>query len=158
MPKTKRWNEITLREAVKTSISVRQVISKLGLVEAGGNYRQIKKYIEEYNISTVHFLGMHANKGKKFAPRYMHTLKELLVLKSDVQSFKLKKRLFLEKIKTPKCEMCGWDKMSKDGRIPVELDHINGDKFDNRLLNLRILCPNCHSLQLTHRGRNKKKT
>jgi 5-methylcytosine-specific restriction endonuclease McrA len=42
------------------------------------------------------------------------------------------------------------------GRITVELDHINGDHYDNRIENLRILCPNCHSLQPTHRGRNKK--
>jgi predicted HNH restriction endonuclease len=43
-----------------------------------------------------------------------------------------------------------------DGRVPVELDHINGDKNDNRLENLCILCPNCHSVQPTHRGPNQK--
>lgn len=55
------------------------------------------------------------------------------------------------------CEDCGWAKSSEDGRIPVELDHINGDRHDNRLENLRILCPNCHSLRLTHRGKNIQK-
>ncbi|QQS22454.1 HNH endonuclease [Candidatus Saccharibacteria bacterium] len=59
--------------------------------------------------------------------------------------------------KKPKCEICGWEERSIDGRIPVELDHINGIHSDNRLENLRILCPNCHSLQPTHRGRNKKR-
>ncbi|MEX2398487.1 MAG: HNH endonuclease [Candidatus Saccharimonadales bacterium] len=59
-------------------------------------------------------------------------------------------------MKLPKCELCGWDKRSIDGRTPVELDHINGDRYDNRLENLRVLCPNCHSLQPTHRGRNMK--
>ncbi|MGB4076287.1 MAG: HNH endonuclease [Minisyncoccia bacterium] len=39
--------------------------------------------------------------------------------------------------------------------MPVELDHVNGDRHDNRIENLRILCPNCHSLKPTHRGRNK---
>ena len=48
-------------------------------------------------------------------------------------------------------------KKSIDGRIPLELDHINGDRHDNRIKNLRILCPNCHSLQPTHRGRNMNK-
>jgi hypothetical protein len=63
---------------------------------------------------------------------------------------------FKEGIKKEECEMCGWAKSSLDGRIPLELDHINGDHHDNRLINLRILCPNCHSLQPTHRGKNKK--
>ena len=44
------------------------------------------------------------------------------------------------------------------GTEPEELDHINGNPRDNRLKNLRVLCPNCHSLKPSHRGRNKKKT
>ncbi len=84
-------------------------------------------------------------------------IQTLLKNDSRVQSFKLKKRLFEEKIKMPVCEMCGWAKISLDGRIPVKLDHVNGNRNDNRIENLRILCPNCHSLQLTHRGKNKKK-
>ena len=84
------------------------------------------------------------------------TFKDILVENSIYQSFKLKKRLFLAKLKEPKCEECDWAKISVDGRIPLELDHINGDRHDNRLENLRVLCPNCHSLKLTHRGRNRK--
>lgn len=83
-------------------------------------------------------------------------IETLLVLGANVQSYKLKKRLYESGLKTPKCELCGWAKMSLDGRIPLALDHINGDRLDNRLHNLRILCPNCHSLQPTHRGLNKK--
>lgn len=77
---------------------------------------------------------------------------------SNVQSNTLRRRLFKEGIKEPKCELCGWAETSIDGRIPVELDHINGVRTDNRLDNLRILCPNCHSLQITHRGKNKRTT
>ena len=71
------------------------------------------------------------------------------------RTLKLIVRLFKAGLKKAGCEECGWAKLSADGRIPVELDHINGDRYDNRIENLRILCPNCHSLKSTHRGRNK---
>lgn len=79
---------------------------------------------------------------------------KILVRGSDYQSHKLKNRLLKEGIKPKRCEECNWAKTSSDGRLPLELDHINGDKRDNRLKNLRVLCPNCHSLKPTHRGRN----
>lgn len=155
--KLRKWNEESLRLATANSTSKRQVLNKLGLVEAGGNYEQIGKYINLYKISTTHFLGQKSNLGKKIPRNPIYKITEILVQNSTFQSHKLKKRLFSEKIKKPKCEICSWAKVSVDGRIPLELDHINGDHHDNRINNLRILCPNCHSLQSTHRGRNKKK-
>jgi 5-methylcytosine-specific restriction endonuclease McrA len=133
------------------------VIKKLGLVPAGGNYDQVKRYIAELNVNTDHFTGMGWNTGvRKITVTPAVPLEKLLTTCSPVQSYKLKKRLFDAGLKEPKCELCGWSEKSVDGRIPVELDHINGIREDNRITNLRILCPNCHSLQLTHRGRNKK--
>src|SRR5258708_23616780 len=90
--------------------------------------------------------------GKPLIP-----LENILVKGSLYQSFKLKNRLFKQGLKTEKCEECGWAKLAADGRLPLELDHINGDRHDNRLENLRVLCPNCHSLKTTHTGRNRIK-
>jgi len=146
-----------LFDAVKKSGSYRQVLKTLHLREAGGNYEQLKKYIREYELDISHFHGRAWNKGKRIVRKFIIPIEQILVKGSEYQSFKLKRRLFYHGLKNPKCELCSWATMSVDGRIPLELDHINGDRHDNRIENLRILCPNCHSLQLTHRGRNRKK-
>ncbi|MEX0877762.1 MAG: HNH endonuclease signature motif containing protein [Candidatus Spechtbacterales bacterium] len=157
MSKPRKWNNDQLRVAVEESFSVRQVIQRLGLKPAGGNYDQINKYIKELGLNTLHFTGRGWNVGLKFRMNPPKPIEEILVKNSTYQSYKLKKRLFSEGLKKTKCELCGWAQRSVDGRIPVELDHINGDKNDNRLKNLRILCPNCHSLQPTHRALNSGK-
>lgn len=133
------------------------VLQKLGLVPAGGNYHQVSLRIVALELNTNHFMGKGWNVGWQFDPRApKRKLSELLVKDRPTQSHKLRLRLIDEGLKQPKCEECGWGKTAPDGRLPLELDHINGDHYDNRLENLRILCPNCHSLQPTHRGKNKK--
>lgn len=156
MPKKRSWTDEELIVAVKESKSYRAVLIKLGLIPAGGNYDQIKRRIRELAIPADHFTGKGWNVGGMFIPKPAVPVELLLVEGSNVQSYKLKTKLFAKGIKKPKCELCGWAAVAIDGRIPLELDHINGRRCDNRLENLRILCPNCHSLQPTHRGRNKK--
>ncbi len=154
----RKWSIFQLKRAANESLSIRQILAKLGLKEAGGNYSQIKKYLVLYQIDVRHFKGRAWNKGIKMPFRPKLLLSEVLTKHNYFQSYKLKSRLFKEGLKSKKCELCGWSEKALDGRIPLELDHINGDSKDNRLQNLRILCPNCHSLQPTHRGRNIKST
>ena len=154
MNRKRKWSVEDLKIAVLQSKSIRSVIIRLNLKPAGGNYEQVKKYIKENSLDTQHFTGKGWNKGMKFIVPPTRSLDSVLISESNFQSFKLKNRLFKSCLKFPKCEECGWAKKSADGRIPVELDHINGNRHDNRLENLRILCPNCHSLKPTHRGLN----
>lgn len=156
MPRSKSWSDEELITAVKASFSLRAVIINLRLIPAGGNYVQVAKRIDELQLDTAHFTGKGWNVGLQFNPKPPEKLDTILVKGRRFQSNGLKKRLFNAGLKERKCELCGWCEVSVDGRIPVELDHINGDHSDNRLENLRILCPNCHSLQTTHRGLNKK--
>ena len=147
------YSEQDLREAVKKSTSIRQVLEKLNIVPAGGNYQTTNRRIKKLNIDISHFTGQAWNKGKVIGPK--RSVEEYLVENSVVQSFKLKSRLIAEGLKEHKCECCGiteWNGKS----APIELDHINGNHHDNRLENLRLLCPNCHAQTETYRGKNKK--
>lgn len=155
--KRRSWSIEQLNKAVKDSRSYRQVLLKLGLREAGGNFEQIKKYCFELKLNTKHFKGSAWNKGLTGIGKPRIPLEKILVKKSYFQSFKLKNRLFSAGLKSKFCELCGWAKKTQDNYLPLELDHINGDRHDNRLTNLRILCPNCHSLTPHHRGRGRKK-
>jgi len=153
----RKWTRYQLEEAVKISRSIRQVLGILGLVEAGGNYASIKKFLKLYKINTSHFTGPGWRRGSKIPMTPPKPLEEVLIKNCNYQSYRLKLRLFAAQLKPRYCEECGWAEVTKDGRLPLELDHINGDRYDNRLDNLRILCPNCHSLKPTHRGLNRKK-
>lgn len=152
----RKWTEKQLKSSVKKSRSIRQILHALGLKEAGGNYKQIKKYIKEYNLDDSHLKGRGWSKGLKGIGRPRIPLNEILVENSTFQSYKLKNRLFKAKLKPQHCEECNWAEKTPEGHLPLEIDHINGNSYDNRLINLRILCPNCHSLKPGHRGRRKK--
>ena len=147
------YSETELREAVKSSGGIRQVLNKLGLKEAGGNYETTKRRIQFYGIDTSHFHGKVWNKGQIIGPK--NPIETYLKENKVVQSNNLKKRLLKENIKQYKCECCGITEWMGQP-TPLELDHINGVKTDNRLENLRLLCPNCHAQTSTYRGKNKK--
>lgn len=149
------WTPEQLRDAIDHSSSYRQVLIKLRLREAGGNYEQLKRYVHELGLDVTHFKGKSWNKGLRGIRRSQIPLEEILIKNSFFQTFKLKKRLFAAKRKPMYCEECGWAERTKDGYLPLELDHVNGDRRDHRLENLRVLCPNCHSLKPTHRGRKR---
>lgn len=150
------WTKEQLKEAVKKAYSYRQVLNKIGLRATGGNYVQVKKYIQEYNFDISHFKGRGWNKGLNFLFTPKIPLEKILVKNSNFQSYKLKNRLIKEKLKIGKCEECGWAEISFDGRLPLELHHIDGNSHNNLLENLQILCPNCHSLKPNYRGRKNK--
>ncbi len=65
-------------------------------------------------------------------------------------------RKYLEDKFNNKCCVCGWNQVNPStGKVPLEIDHINGNAEDNDEQNLRIVCPNCHSLSPNFRNLNK---
>jgi hypothetical protein len=151
----KKYTPKELEDAVKASVSLRQVLQLLNIVPAGGNYQTLKKAISHFQLDTNHFTGQNIT-GRKL-PLRRKTIEEYLTKNSGVQSNKLRKYILDGKIFSHVCSSCNLSEwLSKP--IPLELDHINGDSTDNELSNLRLLCPNCHALTPTYRGRNIKKS
>lgn len=153
-----KFSKEQLETAVKNSLSISEVCRKLGIVPRGGNYKTLKSKLTNYNISIIHFTGKGWNQGKrfkKFSKEY--SLEEALVKNSPyINGNSLKKRLIRENILSYKCDTCKLDSWNRKF-ITLELDHINGINNDNRLSNLRLLCPNCHSQTQNFRGKNKLK-
>ena len=135
------------RQAVAESLSVRQVLGRIGLVPAGGNYKTVHGRIKQLGLDTSHFTGAGWNVG----PRYQMLGKPfswdgILVENSAYSStFHLRNRLIQHGLKEAKCEKCGLTEWL-DEAIPLELHHANGVNNDHRLTNLQLLCPNCHAL------------
>lgn len=111
----------------------------------------LKKWTARWRIPTDHF-DPNASKSKAARAR-RQPLDALLVEHSTAERGKLKARLYEEGIKERTCELCGQDETWGGGRMSLILDHINGVRDDNRIQNLRIVCPNCNATFDTHCGR-----
>ena len=140
---------------VTECLSVAQVLARLGLVPAGGNYKTVHNRVRKLGLDTSHFTGAAWNRRERYQIlRPAASLSNLLVRGSVCQSFKLKNRLLEAGLLGRRCSACQLTEWCQQP-IPLELDHINGVNNDNRIENLRLLCPNCHALTATYRGKNK---
>lgn len=150
------FSDEQLIEAVASSYSIAQVLVKLNLSPTGANYKGFKKLVKEFSVDTSHFTGQGHLKGKTHDWNPKVPIEEILVENSSYTSTNgLKKRLLKEGLLEYKCNNCGI--VDWDGKpLALHLDHINGIGDDNRIENLRLLCPNCHSQTDTFAGRNIK--
>jgi hypothetical protein len=154
MARRPRFTRDQLESAIQRSRCWAEVLRRLHYKSAGGNWQTLKKYARSWDISTTHF-DPDAVRAENL--RRYHSaatpLAELLVEGSPYDRGALKRRLFAEGIKERACERCRQGELWLGGRMALILDHINGVPNDNRIENLRILCPNCAATLATHCGR-----
>lgn len=151
------WDDAQLVEAVRTSESMSQVMVKLRLkATAAGNRFTIKKYIHSLGLSTEHWTGQAWVGTRPSMPTQPQSLDEILVRGSTYRTHHLRKRLLASGMKEHRCERCERTEWM-GSPIPLELEHVNGISDDHRLENLLVLCPNCHALTETWRGRKNGK-
>jgi hypothetical protein len=147
------WNdEKKLKCIVENSNNYTECIKKLRLSLSHGNYDTLKKYIKVFNINIEHFTFKgNLNHSNKKLP-----LEDILIENSTFSRFHLKNRLYKEGVKQRNCEICGQSEEWNGNHMSLILDHINGINDDNRIENLRIVCPNCNATLPTHCGKNIK--
>jgi hypothetical protein len=156
MSRERFYSDDDVRRAVAESSTLTEALRRLGLRAAGGNYKTLKALIVRLGIATDHLdpglsrrraLALHCRK---------RPLEEVLTEHSTYNRSNLKQRLYAGGIKQRRCEMCGQDEEWRGGHMSLILDHVNGIHDDNRLENLRIICPNCNATLDTHCGRKNR--
>ena len=146
-----------LINAVKNSLTISEVCRKLKIKENGGNFKSINNKIKINKIDISHFTGKAWNTGDRFIHNGIkYSTIDILVENSTYSRYHLKNRLINEGLIEYKCLICDNRGEWLNNKLVLQLDHINGKNDDNRIENLRLLCPNCHSQTSTFSGNNQK--
>lgn len=129
-----------LSQKAAVSKSYTQLIRALGSSPSGKQWDKLKRELATHNISTAHFRVGGGNRGLRKPVEQMTT-------RGRVRAYLLDTR----GLRCEQCQIIEWQGQV----VPIEVDHIDGDRFNNSESNLRLLCPNCHALTPTWRGRSR---
>jgi transposase-like protein len=141
---------------IKNSANIAEVLFKLGYTVKGNSwgYSQVKQRMTDLNLSSANFKGKNAyyetNKEREITPD------KLFRINCKHTRTVLRRNIIRNNLLPYKCAICGISKWNNK-TLSLELDHINGMNNDNRLENLRFLCPNCHSQTTTYGSRNQQR-
>lgn len=133
---------------VLNSSSLKEIVIKCGYKNySGASCNIIKRRIQKQNLSTEHF---------QFPQQVKRTDEEIFIEDSPVNQTTLRRRYLNGKFTEYKCAICGQEPFWNNKELVLTLDHINGKNHDDRLINLRWICPNCDRQLETFAGKNHK--
>ena len=151
-----RHTSAELAAAVAASRSWAETLRRLGYCNTGGNWKTLKRRVAELGISTAHFDPYAATRAALRSAAI--PLEEVLVRESTYSRTRSSAVSSNRELKSRRCETCGQGELWRGKQMGLILDHINGVRDDNRLENLRIVCPNCAATLETHCGRKNTRT
>lgn len=143
-----------LLSLVKKSFSYKEVLNYFGLENKGNNFKTLRNRMLEDKIDYSHFKNRIEYLTSFQAPT---PIENFLIENSSTNRTNLKKRLLKTNILKNECYICGQLPIWNNKPLSLQLDHINGISNDNRIENLRILCPHCHSQTENFAGKNKRR-
>ena len=149
------WTDAQLVAAVAKHSNFTDVLRELGLRPAGGNHATMKRHTTRLALDTSHFSQDRRLRGvRAFRESRRLTAAEVLCAGSHVRSSQLR-RFVRRLIRPSQCAQCGNPGEWLGLPLTLQLHHVNGVYDDNRLENLRWLCPNCHSQTESFAGKGK---
>ena len=154
------YNYDILSKHVQESSTLSEVLTKLSIRNAGGNFQTLRNKIAEYKLSTSHFDPAKARIENSYAKRITNGLSYEEVFCVNSKASRGSVKLWLKRLgRLFACELdgCGITENWQGKKMSLILDHINGTYNDNRIENLRLVCPNCNATLDTHGGKNTKK-
>jgi hypothetical protein len=161
--RSSKYNAALLAPIVQSSRSLAEVLGRLGLSATGGNYRHIAARIRQAGLDIGHLRGRGWARGEtktshasvdRISKRKAFSNEAVFVENGPfLGGPKIVPRLLAMGwlYRCAWCEIVDW----RGQRLVLHLDHINGINNDNRLLDLRLLCPNCHSQTKTYSNRRR---
>ena len=145
-----KYSREILNDVVKECISVAEVCRRFGISDRGSSNTLMKRRIQSFNIDMSHFLGIRSNSGKRHRGGNVSKLtpKDIFVygrISPNREKLHILRRALNDIGIKRECSECGLGEEWNGKKLILHIDHINGDPLDNRINNIRYLCPNCHT-------------
>lgn len=148
-------NKDLLTRLCKEHTSIASIFRELNMRASGSSYTVFYRYCDKFNICPPK---INPKECPLVAIEFnRHPDAEVFVQNSTYQGggAQIKKRL-IEMGREERCQECGLGALWEGKELKLQVDHINGVRTDNRLDNLRIICPNCHSQTDTFAGKRHR--